>query len=99
VKKIGCPCARKIIILFADTIITARGIAILKGCSNQNSIGITRKTEAKAISSLGVGCFQIGLLGPGCARSDKDIGSAGIGRSIISLIAVDSGGRAIFRSH
>ncbi len=82
-----------------------RGVAVFRDGAHGERIAVSahanRETELIAFRGLlsdgffaGVGCFDVGLLAPGCAGAREDVDRASLRNRLVSLVAVDAFGRA-----
>ncbi len=68
------------------------GVAGLTGSANGERISVEGNRRAKVFTRVGVGGFDVGLLGPSRSRSSEDIHSAAVWTfGVIGLVAVDAG--------
>ena len=93
-KDIGGPrrCGGVVVALTID----GRGVAVFLAGAGDDGIAGNGHDFAKIVRSFGVGRFEIGLLAPGAAAADKEIGRAGVCCTVIAAVAVDAGGITVF---
>src|SRR6185436_5047272 len=76
--------------------IDAARTAGLKPGTDDEGIAVEGNINSEYVFHIGVGGFDIGLLGPRCPGPREHIDGAGVSACVVGLIAIDAGRTATF---
>src|ERR1035437_7650013 len=70
------------------------GAAVFTPRPDDQRITCHRYPGAERVTGIGVGGFEIGLLGPVGSVAHEDVGCSGVQGAVVALVTVHSGGAA-----